>query len=72
MPERIYVDFNSREDDGIVIPMATAAADGDRYRIGDSVTLYDECLEVQARLHYHVEYKWWIGVPDWKTIRHFS
>ena len=72
MPERIYVDFNSRDDDGIVTPTDTAVADGDRYRIGDSVTLYDEGLEVHAKLHYHAEHKWWIGVPDWKTIKYFS
>ena len=68
MAENIYVDFNSRMDDGeIVIPMATAAADGSRYRVGDLVTLYDEELEVTARLQYHAEYKWWLGVPDWST-----
>jgi hypothetical protein len=71
MSERIYVDFNSRlAEDRIIIPLATAEANGSRYHVGDSVTLYDEELEVQARLEYSSADQWWIGVTDWST-RHF-
>jgi hypothetical protein len=68
MPHRIYVDFNSRvAEDRIIIPLATAAENATWFRDGESVTLYDEELEVQAILEFSRDEQWWIGVVDWST-----
>ena len=68
MAERIYVDFNSRvAEDKVIIPSATAAEGRIHYRVGDHVILYDEELEVQARLEYSPKEDWWLGVTDWRT-----
>jgi hypothetical protein len=71
MAARISVDFNSRlAEDRIIIPLTTAEADSGRYHVGDLVKLYDDELEVQARLEYFSDHRWWIGVTDWST-KHF-
>jgi hypothetical protein len=70
MTERIYVDFNSRvAEDKIIIPLATAKANGSRYHVSAPVTLYDEELEVEARLEYSSDNQCWIGVADW-SMKH--
>ena len=73
MSERIYVDFNSRvTEDRIIIPLGAASVESTRYRIGDLVTLFDEELEVEARLEYDSVGDCWIGVTDGSTKRFLS
>ena len=70
MFHKIYVDFNSRTGPhGIIIHPSVISAGTTIYHAGDLVTLYDEELEVDARLEYHAEEQWWVGIPDWSTKR---
>jgi len=72
MSQKIYVDFNSRlTEERIIIPYALEGDIIAGLRVGDSVTLYDEELEVEACWDYDSEQQWWVGQVDWKTIRYF-
>jgi hypothetical protein len=69
MSQKIYVDFNSRlTEERIIIPYALEGDIIAGLRVGDTVTLYDEGLEVDARWDYDSEQQWG-GQVDWKTIR---
>ena len=69
MYERIYVDFNSRTHEGNIL---VSPQEEIPFANGNTVILYDEELEVTAKLNYEEDYKHWTGTPDWATIRYFS
>ena len=71
MSQKISIDFNSRlTEDRIILPYGLAAEVVASLHVGDSAILFDDELEVQARLDYDSEQQWWVGDVDWKTIRY--
>jgi len=71
MSQKISVDFNSRLTEArIILPCGLAAEVVASLRVGDSALLFDDELEVLARLDYDSEQEWWVGEVDWKTIRY--
>jgi hypothetical protein len=75
MPIRIYADFNAQTEDEKV-SLSTVGSQADLEKIetslveGMTVVLYDEELEVQARLERFKDGVRWLGVPDWSTKRY--
>lgn len=72
MKIRIYVDFNSRdEDDNIFISLLGKPNENNDFKNrlvkGLLVVLYDEELEVEAQLGWSDEFNMWLGIPDWST-----
>jgi hypothetical protein len=77
MKLRIDVDFNSRTDDGkIIINLLGDPKDvkliTEKLADGMTVVLYDEGLEVEARLEFDKRMGYWLGAPDWKTKHYLS
>ena len=70
---RVYVDFNSRDEGGnIAINVGTPAHEYLKAILvtGLSIVLFDETLEVEARVEWNKDFDTWVGVPDWQTIHH--
>ncbi len=75
MTIRIYADFNSQDEHGMV-DLHTVGSRRDLDRLADQVrrglpvVLYFDDVEVDAILEYDVERKRWVGVvPDWHGYR---
>ena len=69
---RVYVDFNSRDDEGNIIINLDGQPDDVRASVVEAsfVTLYDEELEVEALLQKSKQFdQWLVGVPNWSTRR---
>ena len=72
MTIRIYADFNNAtEDEKVRLNTVGSLADIRKVRAslveGMKVLLYDEELEVQARLTHAPDGENWLGIPDWST-----
>jgi hypothetical protein len=75
--KRIYVDFNTMQTDKrerVFINTVVTPGLAEELTPGLAVTLYDECLEVEAVVEFEPAGKmWsgapemWLGVPDWST-----
>ena len=75
MSIRIYADFNAQtEDEKVWLNTVGSQADLEKIETpltdGMTVVLYDEELEVQARLERFRDGVHWLGVPDWSTKRY--
>jgi hypothetical protein len=69
---RFYVDFNAREGDDTVILNPGGLNIGvseDRLREGDTVVLYAEDMECQARLRRGLKNRW-VADIDGATVKH--
>jgi hypothetical protein len=70
---RIYVDFNSRDEDSN-IAINTGIPDHEHLKKiltdGLFVILFDETLEVDARVKWNEIIGMWVGIPDWKSKHH--
>jgi hypothetical protein len=65
---RVYVDYNSEEQDGqIHINTVVYPELLDLLKPGLELRLYDEELEVNAVATFNEAYQTWYGVPDWST-----
>jgi hypothetical protein len=72
---RIYVDFNSRDENGeVVINTWLPEMDFLNRELKEKmhVILFDETLEVDAEIKRNEKFGYWMAVPDWDTIHHLS
>jgi hypothetical protein len=75
MSIRIHADFNAQtEDRKIWLDTVGSLACIEKIETplveGMTVVLYDEELEVQARLERFSDGVHWLGLPDWSTKRY--
>jgi hypothetical protein len=74
MIPRIYADFNNQNKSraiglNTVGSLASIAEIAGNLGEGMIVVLYDDDLEVQARLKRSPDGKHWLGIPDWSSRR---
>ena len=75
MALRIYVDFNTMTTDPqerVYINTHMQPELAKRLRSGLVVTLFDEEMEVEARVEFDEQDYIWLGQPDWSTRRDLS
>ena len=72
---RVYVDFNNCDAHGAIVINTDVPGKEHLKNVLQEmmpVVLYDETLEVDANVKWDSSIRFWMGMPDWKTIHHFT